>query len=50
MLAYALDCYLKFLAWKNNERAMGGMGTGGGRGEFSGNGSGRANGRTAEDY
>ncbi|KAF7633492.1 MARVEL domain-containing protein [Meloidogyne graminicola] len=32
MLAYALDCYLKFLAWKNNERAMGGMGAGGGRG------------------
>ncbi|KAL3077288.1 hypothetical protein niasHS_013277 [Heterodera schachtii] len=33
MLAYALDCYLKFLAWKNNERAMGGMGNGTDRSE-----------------
>ncbi|CAK5084616.1 unnamed protein product [Meloidogyne enterolobii] len=43
MLAYALDCYLKFLAWKNNERAMGGMGAGGGRG-------GLPNGRGMEHY
>ena len=35
MLAYALDCYLKFMAWKNNERAMGGCGAGGGRGGLS---------------
>ncbi|KAI1718659.1 membrane-associating domain-containing protein [Ditylenchus destructor] len=27
MLAYGLDCYLKFLAWKNNEKASGGYGT-----------------------
>ncbi|KAH7728744.1 synaptophysin/synaptoporin family protein [Aphelenchoides avenae] len=24
MCVYALDCYLKFLAWKNNEKARGG--------------------------
>ncbi len=26
LLAYGLDCYLKFMAWKNNEKAMGGRG------------------------
>jgi len=26
LLTYGLDCYLKFLAWKNNEKAMGGQG------------------------
>uniref|UniRef100_A0A914HW22 MARVEL domain-containing protein n=1 Tax=Globodera rostochiensis TaxID=31243 RepID=A0A914HW22_GLORO len=43
MLAYALDCYLKFLAWKKNERAVGGMGNGGGRGRISTN-------RNVDDY
>uniref|UniRef100_A0A915DCB6 MARVEL domain-containing protein n=1 Tax=Ditylenchus dipsaci TaxID=166011 RepID=A0A915DCB6_9BILA len=26
LITYGLDCYLKFLAWKNNEKATGGYG------------------------